>query len=139
MQTRLARWLPGLGWALHTVLLGSFGSFFAPVTLAGETAVGASAGAAPATAAEAIAPDHWLIEVIAGGAPAIEDLRDREPPEPLDRALAAGAALAPGQVYLARLPRVPRLLVPRLCERGLAFAVEERPDGAAILRLEKPA
>jgi AcrR family transcriptional regulator len=89
-------------------------------------------------AAEPLAPDHWLVEVIAGGAPAVEDLRDLEPPEPMERVLAAAAALAPGEVYLARLPRFPRMLVPHLEERGLAFAILERPDGAALLRLEKP-
>lgn len=87
---------------------------------------------------EQLAPDHFLVEVVVGAAPLVEDLRDREPPEPLERALSAAAALAPGGVYLARLPRFPRLLVPRLRERGVDFAVLERADGAALLRLWRP-
>lgn len=79
---------------------------------------------------------HWLVEVVVGAQPAIEDLRDLEPPEPLERVLTAAAALAPGGVYLARLPRFPRLLVPHLQRRGLGFAVLGRPDGAALVRIE---
>jgi AcrR family transcriptional regulator len=91
-----------------------------------------------AVSCEEIAPDHWLVEVVVGGAPAVEDLRDREPPEPLERALAVAAALAPGQVWIARLPRFPRLLVPHLRERGVEHAILERPDGAAVLRVWRP-
>ncbi len=91
-----------------------------------------------AVAAEALAADHWRVDVIVGGTPAIEDLRELEPPEPLERALVAGAALVPGQVYLARLPRHPRLLIPHLRERGLTFTILEHADGSALLRVLKP-
>jgi AcrR family transcriptional regulator len=92
-----------------------------------------------AVTAEAMAPDHWLVEVVIGGAPPVVDLRELEPPEPMERVLAAAAALAPSQVYLARLPRFPRLLLPHLEARGVTHAVAERPDGAALLRLQRPA
>lgn len=92
-----------------------------------------------AVVVESLAPDHWLVEVVKGGAPAIEDLRELDPPEPMERVLTASAQLAPGEVFLARMPRFPRLLVPRLNERGLAHAIAPRPDGAAILRVARPA
>ena len=77
--------------------------------------------------------------MICGGAPAVvEDLRELEPPEPLERVLLASAALAPGAAYLARLPRHPHLLVPHLRERGLGFAILEHADGSALLRVERP-
>ncbi len=91
-----------------------------------------------AVTAESLARDHWLVEVVARGAAPVEDLRELEAPEPLERVLAASAALAPGGVYLARLPRFPRMLVPRLRERGVTYSIVERPDGAAILRVERP-
>ena len=90
-------------------------------------------------AAGQLGTDHWLVEVVVGGAPEIEDLCDLEPPEPLERILTAATALAPGAVYLARAPRFPRMLVPHLAGRGLTFSIVERPDGAAIVRLERPA
>jgi AcrR family transcriptional regulator len=91
-----------------------------------------------AVAAEQLAPDQWLVEIVVGASPPVEDLRDREPPEPLERVLAAASALPPGGVYLARLPRFPRLLVPRLRERGVELAILERADGAALLRVWRP-
>lgn len=92
-----------------------------------------------AATCEGLARDHFVVDVVKGGAPAIEDLRDLAAPEPMERVLVAGAALAPGEVFVALLPRFPRLLVPRLDERGLSHAIEERADGAAILRLTRPA
>lgn len=87
--------------------------------------------------ADALAKDRWRVEVVLDGAPAIEDLRDLEPPEPLERVLEACSALAPGQVYLARLPRFPRMLIPHLRERGLTFALLEASDGSTLLRVVK--
>lgn len=79
------------------------------------------------------------VEVIVGGAPVPEDLRELEPPEPLERALGAAERLAPSGVYLARLPRVPRLLFPHLEERGLCHETHEEHDGTALLRVYRPA
>ncbi len=85
-----------------------------------------------------ISPRHWTVEIIHGGRPEPEDLRELEAPEPLERVLLACAALPAGGVYLARLPRNPRLLYPRLRERGLEFSVHDEPDGTALLRVFKP-
>ena len=71
-------------------------------------------------------------------APAIDDLRDLEAPEPMERVLAATARLAPGGTYAARVPRHPRLLLPRLEERGLLYEVIEEPDGTALVRVRRP-
>jgi TetR/AcrR family transcriptional regulator len=72
-------------------------------------------------------------------APAIEDLRNLEAPEPMERILAATARLVPGASYAARVPRYPRLLLPRLAERGLLYEVVEEPDGTALVQVRKPA
>lgn len=91
-----------------------------------------------AVSAEAIDETHWVVEIVVGASPEVDVLLDLEPPLPLERVLEATAALAPGGVYLARLPRHPRLLLPRLRERGVAFDVLERADGSALLRVERP-
>ena len=88
--------------------------------------------------AEELATDDWVVEVVVGATPPIADLRGLEPPEPLGRVLEACATLAPGQVYLARLPHYPRLLVPHLHTRGLPYGIIERPDGSVLLRVERP-
>jgi hypothetical protein len=71
-------------------------------------------------------------------APAVEDLRDLEAPQPLERILIATAKLAPGEAYSARVPRYPRLLLPRLEERGLLYEVVEEPDGTALVHIRRP-
>ena len=71
-------------------------------------------------------------------APAIDDLRDLEAPEPMERILAATARLAPGEAYSAHVPRFPRLLLPRLEERGLLYEVVEEPDGTALVQVRRP-
>ncbi len=86
---------------------------------------------------EEIGTKHWLIEIVNHGQPMIDDLRHLEPPEPLERVLKACTTLSPGDVYLARLPRFPRMLLPHLQKRNLRFDVLERPDGAALLRVGK--
>ena len=78
-----------------------------------------------------------VLVTMGGGAPP-DDLRDLEPPEPLERVLVESARLRQAGLYVARLPRVPRLLLPRLRERGHAFAVEELADGTALLGVEGP-
>jgi AcrR family transcriptional regulator len=88
---------------------------------------------------EALDARCFSVEIVHGGRPAIEDLRDLEPPGPLERVLAATASLPPAGVYLARVPRHPRLLLPRLAERGLDWRVQEEPDGSALIRIVRPA
>jgi AcrR family transcriptional regulator/uncharacterized protein (DUF2249 family) len=68
------------------------------------------------------------------GAPLL-DLRRLEAPEPMERILAASAELGPGDRLVARMPRVPKLLLPHLADRGLAWSVLESSDGTALLHL----
>lgn len=82
---------------------------------------------------EPLGDGRFLVTAVVGG-PAITDLRDLEPPEPLERALSV--RLGPGEVWIARMPRFPRLLVPRLEARGLAHTIVTLPDDTALLRLE---
>jgi AcrR family transcriptional regulator len=82
--------------------------------------------------------DCWGVEVLAPSAPPIADLRELEAPEPLERILTATAKLAPGEAYAARVPRHPRLLLPRLEERGLRYQVYEEPDGTALVHVRRP-
>ena len=51
----------------------------------------------------------------------------------------ARAALSPGGGAHFRVPRVPRLLFPRLDERGLRHAFHEQLDGSALLAVWAPA
>lgn len=89
--------------------------------------------------ASELGPKEWSVEVVIGGAPQVEDLRDLEPPEPLERLLTVGEQLPVGGVYLARLPRFPRLLVPHLKERHLHGAIHEEADGSVLIQLVKEA
>ena len=83
-------------------------------------------------------PGCWSVEVLAPSAATPENLLDLEAPEPLERILVATAALAPGESYTARTPRHPRMLLPRLEERGLAFEVYDELDGSALVHVRKP-
>ena len=78
------------------------------------------------------------VEVVVGGEPKVADLRDLEAPEPLERVLSATSNLPPGGVYLARLPRFPRLLLPHLSERGLTWHLHEEADESVFLRVWQP-
>ena len=70
------------------------------------------------------------------GDPPIVDLRDLEPCEPMERVLEALVRLEPGAVFVARMPRYPRLLVDKLRKhRDCRWSIEEQADGTAILRL----
>lgn len=80
----------------------------------------------------------FALEIWANGEPEPEDLRELEPPEPLERVLAACAELPAGGLYRARMPRHPRLLIPHLAQRGLGWSVCDEPDGTAFLSVVKP-
>ncbi len=87
---------------------------------------------------EPIAAEGWLVWVGVGGAVEVEDLRELEPPEPLERALRVGSALQAGGWWFAHLPRVPRMLLPHLDGRGLAHVEVVLPDGSAVLAMGRP-
>jgi hypothetical protein len=84
-------------------------------------------------------PGCWTTEVLAPDAAPPEDLLDLEAPGPLERILIATAELAPGANYSARTPRHPRMLLPRLEERGLGFEVHDELDGSALVYIKRPA
>ena len=93
-----------------------------------------SRATAPGGAAEA----NYQIRIRGAAAPGILDLRDLEPPEPMVVILERSSGLGAGEVLLARLPRVPRLLLPRLEERGLRHECIETRDGGVYLALRLP-
>jgi TetR/AcrR family transcriptional regulator len=78
------------------------------------------------------------VRILGPQASAILDVRDLEPPEPMVAILEGASSLAPQQVLLARLPRVPRLLLPRLAERGLEVVYIEVRDDGVYLALHLP-
>lgn len=80
----------------------------------------------------------WWLTVRGAQAAEVVDLRELEAPEPMEQCLLATAELQPGASWLALLPRVPQLLLPRLKERGLAHHFLEQPDGTALIRICKP-
>lgn len=84
--------------------------------------------------ASARQPDGtWLVRAGKGALAPLEELAELTPPEPLERVLEAVAALPPGAVLVAHLPRDPLLLKPQLEARGLAWQVALRPDRSAVL------
>jgi len=70
--------------------------------------------------------------------PDVMDLRDLEAPGPFERILEASARLAPGASFVARTPRFPRMLLPHLKQRALAWEVCEEPDGSALVHVRRP-
>lgn len=82
-------------------------------------------------------PPHrgaFVVEVVKGDVPVL-DLRDLEAPEPMVRVLEAAGALRPGEVLLARVPRVPRPLLAEIARRGLRAWAAEAPDESGIVRV----
>lgn len=77
----------------------------------------------------------WSVDVVVDGACSIDDLLDREAPEPLECVLEAVTSLASGQIYIARLPRFPRLLLPHLSEQAVDFEITEAVDDTALLHV----
>lgn len=85
-----------------------------------------------------ISGDLHIMRVARPCLPAFDDLTGLEPPLPLERVLEACAALAPGQVYTAWLPRRPMMLFAHLEARGLSWEVHEHPNRHATLWVRKP-
>jgi AcrR family transcriptional regulator len=91
-----------------------------------------------AVEASEVASMHWEVEVCGPECPAVLDLRDLEAPEPMEAVLLATGPLEAGAVVVARVPRVPRLLLPHLEDRGLEWRVHERADGTALVYIRRP-
>lgn len=79
--------------------------------------------------------DTFDLVCVVGGAPALLDLRDLEPPLPMEQVLVAAERLTQGEVLHAHLPRYPRMLLPQLAQRGFAHEVIELGDGTTLLRV----
>ncbi len=74
----------------------------------------------------------WTVWVRGIDAPELQDLRELPAPMPMEQVLQSTTC---NRVTLAHLPRVPRLLLPRLRERDLSFTVLELDDGTALLHI----
>lgn len=72
-----------------------------------------------------------------GKLPAIEDLRNLEAPEPMEKILLAGAQLGSNDVFLARLPHVPYPLFPHLQARGLDWKIHEEKEDSVLILIRK--
>lgn len=86
--------------------------------------------------AEEIVDGVFVVSVWIGRADPVIDLRDLEPPEPLEAILKASTCLEAGQTYLARLPRFPRLLLPHLDKRPVRVHIEDLEDDSVLIWLE---
>lgn len=90
------------------------------------------------TSMRAIEDGSWIVEAQPAEAPEVFEFADLPAPEPFERMLAAVGRLEPGHSLLARVPRYPRPLIPRLEERGLIYDVLEQVDGRAIVHVCRP-
>lgn len=79
-----------------------------------------------------VAPGDW--EIRYWRPEVLLDVRGLEPPEPLERTLAALEELPPGAVLLHVNDRVPAFLLPELDDRGLAYTLD-RDDRGVLLRI----
>jgi uncharacterized protein (DUF2249 family) len=71
--------------------------------------------------------------------PRLIDGRDLQPPEPLERALAELASLAPGEELVMLLRCEPLPLYSLLERNGFAWCANLRPDGTNEIRIRKAA
>jgi hypothetical protein len=85
------------------------------------------------------APGRWSLLIRHAKATDVLDLRELEAPEPLERILLETAKLGPGDVLMARTPRLPKMLLPQLERRGLEWAGYEEPDASGLVWIRKPA
>lgn len=58
----------------------------------------------------------------------IIDVRELEPPEPMQRTLEALSRLEPGQTLVQINARVPQFLLPKLEERGFSYEIREQTE-----------
>jgi len=56
------------------------------------------------------------------------DVRELEPPEPMQRTLEALSTLEPGQTLVQINARVPQFLLPKLEERGFSYEIREQSE-----------
>jgi len=80
----------------------------------------------------------WVIELRGSDAPEVMDLRDLEPPLPMQRILEGCARLGPGEALFARTPLYPRMLFPQLKRRSLVWHAIEELDESALVCVARP-
>lgn len=69
----------------------------------------------------------------------VHDLTLLEAPEPMVRVLAAAEQLTDGEIFVARLPRVPHPLMDELKRRNYINEILESPDGLALVLVRRRA
>jgi uncharacterized protein (DUF2249 family) len=67
------------------------------------------------------------------------DVRGLEPPEPMERTLAALESLPPGATLVQVNVRVPRFLLPILAERGFDYDIDETRADRVLVRIRRSA
>ncbi len=78
-----------------------------------------------------------IFSLTVDNSPEINDLRNLEAPEPMERILSAGAQLGSEDIYLARLPHTPFPLFPLLENRGLNWQIHQEEDGCVLILIRK--
>jgi len=87
---------------------------------------------------EALGAQHWILEVVVGGEPDVEDLRDLEAAAVVERLGVAAGALEADAVFVARVRGgVPRGLGALLKRRDVKVDALERSDGVTVVRLSR--
>lgn len=76
-------------------------------------------------------PEAYLAEVDVDPDRAVDflDARELPPPEPLQKTLTRLAELDDGTVFVQLNDRVPKLLFPKLDDRGIAYDTAETDEG----------
>jgi hypothetical protein len=69
--------------------------------------------------------------------PRVIDGRDMEPPEPLERAMAELASMAPGEELVMLLRCEPLPLYAMLDRNGFGYRSQLQPDGTNEVRISK--
>ncbi len=105
--------------------------FFRDASVAGKPTAGNLPTGAHAPAAPGSSGDGEVI---------VLDVRELEPPEPMQRTLEALATLPRGKTLVQLNARVPRFLLPKLEERGFSYEIREQSEDLVriFIRHEHP-
>lgn len=88
--------------------------------------------------AREVGPKLWEVLVFGSAAQALKEWADLPAPEPMERCLEHLQTHPPGRVLLARVPRLPRLLLGAASARGWECWGAVCPDGSAIFAGRRP-
>ncbi|MBW2461878.1 MAG: TetR/AcrR family transcriptional regulator [Deltaproteobacteria bacterium] len=84
---------------------------------------------------EELGDREFQVTILGPDAADLIDLTSLEAPLPLERVLAATTTLEPGATAHFRTPMVPRILLPRLAERGVEHEACKQLDGRGLLTI----